>query len=119
MSEIEKSRFFIVKNEVFSKIEHLSALEAHGTPISLRNYCLIFIFLFPWIYTPSLIDGTSSISINFSNSIVIIFSIFISFILMALFNIQNFIENPFDQKGIDDINVSDFMIKKKELNIKE
>ena len=45
----------------------------------------------------------------------IVFSIFISFILMALFNVQSFIENPFDQKGLDDIKMNDFEIKGQEL----
>jgi predicted membrane chloride channel (bestrophin family) len=45
----------------------------------------------------------------------IVFSVFISFILMALFNVQSFIENPFDQKGLDDIKLNEFEIDKSEL----
>ena len=115
MSEIEKNRTFVVKNEIFSKIELLTALESHGTPVSLRNYCLIFIYLFPWIYTPSLIQDTESLTQDFNTYIAIIFSLFISFILMALFNVQSFIENPFDQKGLDDIKLNEFEIDESEL----
>ena len=115
LSEIEKNRTFVVKNEIFSKIELLTALESHGTPISLRNYCLVFIYLFPWIYTPSLIQDTESLSQDYSVYMAITFSVFISFILMALFNVQSFIENPFDQKGLDDIKLNEFEIDESEL----
>ena len=115
LSEIEKNRSFVVKNEIFSKIELLTALESHGTPISLRNYCLVFIYLFPWIYTPSLIQDTESLSQDYSVYMAITFSVFISFILMALFNVQSFIENPFDQKGLDDIKLKEFEIDESEL----
>ena len=115
LSEIEKNRTFVVKNEIFSKIELLTALESHGTPISLRNYCLVFIYLFPWIYTPSLIQDTESLSQDYSMYMAIVFSVFISFILMALFNVQSFIENPFDQKGLDDIKLNEFEIDESEL----
>ena len=113
-SEIEKNRSLVVKSEIFTKIELLRALESHGTPLSLRNYCLILFYLFPWIYTPSLIQDVSTMSQDYNTYMAIVFSIFISFILMALFNVQSFIENPFDQKGLDDIKMNDFQIKEQE-----
>ena len=75
---------------------------------------MIFIYLFPWIYTPSLIQDVSTMSQDYNTYMAIVFSIFISFILMALFNVQSFIENPFDQKGLDDIKMNDFQIKEQE-----
>ena len=76
---------------------------------------MVFIYLFPWIYTPSLIQDTESLSQDYSVYMAIVFSVFISFILMALFNVQNFIENPFDQKGLDDIKLNEFEIDESEL----
>lgn len=35
---------------------------------------------------------------------------------MALYNIQLYIENPFDQKGLDDIKTEIFKIKDEEIN---
>ena len=32
------------------------------------------------------------------------FSLAVSFVLMALYNVQDYIENPFDQKRLDDLN---------------
>ena len=34
----------------------------------------------------------------------------ISFILMALYNIQDYIENPFDQQGLDDLKIDQMKI---------
>ena len=38
----------------------------------------------------------------------------ISFILMALYNIQDYIENPFDQKGLDDLKIDKMKIQENE-----
>lgn len=42
------------------------------------------------------------------------FSCLISFILMALYNIQDYIENPFDQEGLDDLKIERMIIDKNE-----
>jgi len=44
-----------------------------------------------------------------------ILSVLISFVLMALYNIQLYIENPFDQEGLDDIKTEIFKIDEKEI----
>lgn len=36
--------------------ENLMAVHTHRTPISLKAYCLIFIYMFPVIYTPTIIN---------------------------------------------------------------
>ncbi len=111
----EKDSMIRVKNEVFENIEKLHALQSHGTPISLRTYCLVFIYLFPLIYTPSLIDGIKSSISEYQNTISLGFTILISFTLIALYNIQNYIENPFDQKGFDDVKLTEFKLKEEEI----
>ena len=35
--------------------------------------------------------------------IPLLFSLVVSFTFMALYNVQDYIENPFDQKGLDDL----------------
>jgi predicted membrane chloride channel (bestrophin family) len=35
----------------------------------------------------------------------LMFSLVVSFVLMALYNVQDYIENPFDQEGLDDLNI--------------
>ena len=111
----EKDSMIRVKNEVFQNVENLHALQSHGTPVSLRSYCLVFIYLFPLIYTPSLIDGIKSSISEYQNIISLGFTILISFTLIALYNIQNYIENPFDQKGFDDVKLKEFKLKEEEI----
>jgi hypothetical protein len=41
----------------------------------------------------------------------------VSFVLIALYNIQDFIENPFDNKGIDDIKLENYKMDDSEFNI--
>jgi predicted membrane chloride channel (bestrophin family) len=41
-------------------------------------------------------------------------SIIVSFILIALYNVQDYIENPFDQKGLDDLKLSKMDVSKSE-----
>jgi predicted membrane chloride channel (bestrophin family) len=41
-------------------------------------------------------------------------SIIVSFILIALYNVQDYIENPFDQKGLDDLKLKKMDVSKSE-----
>ena len=66
-------------------------------------------------YTPSLIDGIKSSISEYQNIISLGFTILISFTLIALYNIQNYIENPFDQKGFDDVKLREFKLKEEEI----
>ena len=57
--------------------------------------------IFPFIYVPALFNH-SFVEVTFTNQVIImILSVLISFVLMALYNIQLYIENPFDQEGLD------------------
>jgi predicted membrane chloride channel (bestrophin family) len=42
------------------------------------------------------------------------FSMVVSFVLMALYNVQDYIENPFDQKGLDDLKIDLLKVKQYE-----
>jgi hypothetical protein len=37
-----------------------------------------------------------------------------SFVLMALYNVQDYIENPFDQKGLDDLKIEAIKVNEEE-----
>ena len=52
---------------------------------------------------------------EYQNIISLGFTILISFTLIALYNIQNYIENPFDQKGFDDVKLKEFKLKEEEI----
>lgn len=97
--------------DVHLGVENVIAINQHRTPIAIRAYCLIFIYIYPVIYTPALInrlyDGRS-----FADAwIVYALSAVSTFILISLYNVQEQMENPFDQKGLDDIRLSNYKIE--------
>jgi len=93
-------------NEVSKNTDNLIGVHNHRTPISLKAYCLIFIYIFPLIYTPSIIN-----KIGFDNPEWLTYFILIlsEFILISLYNIQDQMEYPFDDNGLDDIKLNLFM----------
>lgn len=113
-NEREKDSMIRVKNELFQSAEKLRGLKIHPTPISLRKYCLIFIFLSPLIYNTQLVSQNISSSYISETFISLLMSIIVSFILIALYNVQDYIENPFDQKGLDDLKLSKMDVSKSE-----
>jgi predicted membrane chloride channel (bestrophin family) len=44
--------------------------------------------------------------------IFLLMSVIVSFILIALYNVQDYIENPFDQKGLDDLKLKKMDVSK-------
>ena len=107
-NEREKDSLIRVNNEMFLSAEQLRGIKIHGTPISIRKYCLFFIYLSPLLYNSQLVAFDSIGIEGLEMILTMIFSLAISFVLMALYNVQDYIENPFDQKGLDDIKI-DFM----------
>jgi predicted membrane chloride channel (bestrophin family) len=59
-------------------------------------------------------ENQFNIFIGIDIPVSVLFSMLISFILMALYNIQDYIENPFDQKGLDDLKINELKIQKEE-----
>jgi hypothetical protein len=105
VSSSEAFKILRFMKDVHSSVEGTIAIYTHHTPVSLRAYCQIFIYFFPFIYSPALLhrldDGTP-------NWVVYMLSCVTGFILISLFNVQDQMENPFDQKGLDDIQVKTF-----------
>ena len=50
-----KDRTFRFMKDLHESIENLHAINTHRTPISLKAYCLVFIYIFPLIYAPTII----------------------------------------------------------------
>lgn len=46
--------------------------------------------------------------------IYLLMSVIVSFILIALYIVQDYIENPFDQKGLDDLKLNKMDVSKSE-----
>ena len=89
----------------------LNGIRIHGTPISLRVYCLIFIFISPFLFSSNQFFVSESFNSELFSTII---SLTISFILMALYNVQEYIENPFDQKGLDDLKINSLQVEENE-----
>ena len=114
-NEREKDSIIGVKNEMFLSMEKLNGIKLHNTPISLRRYCLIFIYISPLLFNTKLIsENQFQIYLGIDIPVSVFFSMLISFILMALYNIQDYIENHFDQKGLDDLKINALKISNRE-----
>ena len=72
----------------------------YRTPITLRAYSKIFIYFFPILYAPY----CASTFNDYSHGIAYVIAVLYSVILVSLDNLQEHLENPFDQIGEDDIN---------------
>ena len=113
-------RVYRLMRDVIMGIENSISIKVHRTPQSIRAYCELFIYIFPFYYAPTLIKNVDSGSGEIINSlpvpmidndyafIVYGLNIIISFILISLFNVQEQIENPYDQDGMDDIQLKNY-----------
>ena len=102
-------KIFKYMQDLHETIENVHAINIHRTPISLKAYCLIFIYIFPLIYAPAIINRIGAEHNIWISYFVVIFS---QFILVSLYNIQNQLEYPFDDEGLDDIKLNNFKINR-------
>lgn len=105
MSGRLKDRLFRFMNDLHESLENLHAINTHRTPISLKAYCLLFIYIFPLIYAPTIIHDMGSDNPIYVTYFVVILT---EFILVSLYNIQDQLEYPFDDYGLDDIKLDSF-----------
>jgi predicted membrane chloride channel (bestrophin family) len=102
-----EEKIFRLMQDLHETIENVHAINVHRTPISLKAYCLIFIYIFPLIYAPSIIYKVGPERNVWITYFIVVLS---QFILISLYNIQNQLEYPFDDKGMDDIKLNNFKI---------
>jgi len=118
-------RVYRLMRDVIMGIENTISIKTHRTPQSIRAYCELFIYVFPFFYAPTLIKNIEYQDIlldeiinspdilyvqNRFDLIVYLLNIVLSFFLITLFNVQEQIENPFDQDGMDDIILENYEI---------
>ena len=101
------SRFL---KDTYDSADNLVGIHKHRTPISLKAYCLIFVYIFPMIYTPTIIYKIGIDNPPYLTYFIVILS---EFILISLYNIQDQMEYPFDKEGIDDIDLDIYKMKRK------
>lgn len=100
-------RFF---KDIIESSDNLIAIHSHRTPVSLKAYCLIFIYIFPVVYTPTIINKIGIDNPSWLTFFIVALS---EFILISLYNIQDQLEYPFDNEGLDDIKFNVFKIHRK------
>ena len=95
----EVSRCNQYLSKMFFAFESLKHIYQYRTPVTLRSYSEIFIFILPILYGPYFVE----ISEGYSSGLEYLMPILFALILVGLENIQNHLENPFDQVGEDDV----------------
>jgi len=109
ISNSTKGKVFGFLQKVQEGAANCMAIHTHRTPISLKAYCKIFIYIFPLIYTPTIISKIGFV--EGTDQLVTYFIVLLSeFILISLYNIQDDMEFPFDRHGLDDIKLDEFKV---------
>ncbi|MFZ5971424.1 MAG: hypothetical protein ACOYXA_07510 [Bacteroidota bacterium] len=95
----EASRMNQYISKMIIAFDNMKIIHAYRTPITLRAYSKVFIYIFPIIYGPYFASSFH----DYSAHLEYVMPILYSFILVSLDNIQDHLENPFDGEGEDDI----------------
>jgi hypothetical protein len=97
----EISRVSQYVSKMIIAFDNLKIIHDYRTPVTLRAYSKVFIYVFPIIYGPYF----ASTFHDFSANLEYVMPILYSFILVSLDNIQDHLEHPFDEIGEDDIRI--------------
>jgi hypothetical protein len=99
----EISRVSQYVSKMIIAFDNLKIIHVYRTPITLRAYSKVFIYIFPIIYGPYF----ASTFHDFSAHLEYVMPVLYSFILVSLDNIQDHLEHPFDEVGEDDIHIDE------------
>jgi hypothetical protein len=97
----EISRVSQYVSKMIIAFDNLKIIHDYRTPVTLRAYSKVFIYVFPIIYGPYF----ASTFHDFSANLEYVMPVLYSFILVSLDNIQDHLEHPFDEIGEDDIRI--------------
>jgi hypothetical protein len=99
----EISRISQYVSKMIIAFDNLKIIHAYRTPVTLRAYSKVFIYVFPIVYGPYF----ASTFKDFSAHLEYVMPVLYSFILVSLDNIQDHLEHPFDEVGEDDIRIDE------------
>ncbi len=102
----ETSRVNQYVSKMIIAFDNLQVVHMYRTPVTLRAYSKVFIYIFPVIYGPYFASTFGDFSANLEYVMPILYS----FILVSLDNIQDHLEHPFDEIGEDDIRIDEHAI---------
>jgi hypothetical protein len=97
----EISRVSQYLSKIIIAFDNMKIIHNYRTPVTLRTYSKVFIYIFPIIYGPYF----ASTFHDYSSHLEYVMPVLYSFILVSLDNIQDHLENPFDEVGEDDISI--------------
>jgi len=82
--------------------ENIKHIYQYRTPRTLRSFSDLFITILPPLYGPYFVH----ISADYSYGLTYVTPVLFAVILVSLDNIQEHLENPFDQIGEDDVSIN-------------
>jgi len=99
MSGNEVSRANQYLRAMMIDFERMHNIQQYRTPLSLRAYSWIFLNCFPILFGPyfAYLAGQYYLSVGFGVAVIY------ALVLVSLDNIQEGLENPFDEIGTDDV----------------
>lgn len=97
----EVSRVSQYLSKMIIAFDNMKIVHHYRTPVTLRAYSKGFIYVFPIIYGPYFAFTFE----GYSPGLGYLMPILYSFILVSLDNIQDHLENPYDEVGEDDIKI--------------
>jgi predicted membrane chloride channel (bestrophin family) len=93
-------------NQFLSKMviafESMKHVYQYRTPRTLRTYSKVFIYVLPVLYGPYF----TYVAKDYTGGLLYVMPVLFSVILVSLDNIQDHLENPFDQLGEDDVAIN-------------
>jgi hypothetical protein len=98
----EVSRCNQYLNKMIIAFESIKHIYQYRTPRTLKAFSNFFIILLPILYGPHF----AQLAKESAGGLNYILPVLLSLILVSLDNIQNHLENPFDQIGEDDIRIN-------------
>lgn len=102
LSPTEISRCSQYVTKMLTSFESIKHIYQYRTPRSLRAFSDVFIYALPLLYGPYFAFE----ALKYSHGLEYVMPVLFSLVLVSLNNIQRQLENPFDQVGVDDIDIS-------------
>jgi predicted membrane chloride channel (bestrophin family) len=102
MTNSEVSRANQHLSKMLDAFESLKHIYQYRTPVTLRAYSKVFIYVLPIAYGPYF----AILARDIPTVLIFVMPILFSIILVSLDNIQEHLENPFDQVGEDDVRIN-------------
>ncbi len=98
-SEISRANQYL--RSIMIEYERMRNIFVYRTPTALRAYSQVFLSAFPVLFAPYF----AALSTKYFLSLGFLVAAIYSLVLVSLDNIQDRLENPYDEIGVDDVNL--------------